>query len=152
MKHVPRITERSAGGVLWRRVGAALEVALIATRGGVRWQLPKGHIDASESETDAAQREVREETGCDGVVEDDLGEIAFWFYAGSGGARRRVHKSVHFYLVRYEKGDTRDHDTEVDDARFFPPEEAMRRLSFDSEREVLARGLALLQEKQAGAE
>jgi 8-oxo-dGTP pyrophosphatase MutT (NUDIX family) len=137
--------------VLWRASGGAIEIGLIATRGGARWQLPKGHLDENESEADAARREVREETGCDSVVEEDLGEIAYWFYAGSGATRKRVRKSVHFYLVRYEKGDTADHDAEVDDARFFASDEAMRQLSFDSEREILARGLSLLQKKLAGA-
>lgn len=146
---IPTDLQRSAGGVLYRHASAdgALEICLISTRGGTRWQLPKGHANPGESEDQAAVREVREETGCTGDIECDLGEITFWFVtAGNapGAERRRVKKSVHFYLVRYREGDTSDHDAEVDDARWWPAEEATRLLTFDSERKVLARARARL--------
>lgn len=147
----PTSTETSAGGVLHRRQREAspddvggLEVCLIATKGGSRWQLPKGHIDAGETPAEAAQREVREETGCTGQVGDELGEIAFWFFAGHGSGRRRVRKSVRFFLVAYVSGDTKDHDGEVDDARWFGAAEAAEKLTFDSERDILVRALERL--------
>lgn len=140
----PTSTETSAGGVLWRKAGDRVEVCLIATKGGSRWQLPKGHIDAGETPAEAAVREVREETGCTGAVGDELGEIAFWFFAGHGATRRRVRKSVRFYLVEYASGDTKDHDGEVDDARWFAIGEAADKLTFDSERDILARAIERL--------
>lgn len=135
--------ERSAGGVIWRPApdGQGAEVCLIATKGGTRWQLPKGHIGRDETEAEAARREVREETGCAGDVEDDLGEITFWFFTRVGDKRRRIRKSVRFFLLRYVAGDTRDHDAEVDDARWFRAEEARHRLTFESEREILVKAL-----------
>jgi 8-oxo-dGTP pyrophosphatase MutT (NUDIX family) len=147
MARVPTTVERSAGGVLWRPGGggdAEVEVCLISTKGGTRWQLPKGHASGEESEEEAARREVREETGCDGVVEGDLGDIVFWFFAGSGAGRKRIKKSVHFFLLRYTGGDTKDHDAEVDDAAWFPAGVAVRKLTFDSERKVLEQALARL--------
>lgn len=137
--------EHSAGGVLWRGTApAALEICLIATRGKTRWQLPKGHMSDGETEAEAARREVREETGCLGDVEDDLGEIVFWFFVGSGSARRRVKKSVRFFLLRYLGGETRDHDGEVDDAEWLAADVALRQLTFDSERQILAKALTRL--------
>jgi 8-oxo-dGTP pyrophosphatase MutT (NUDIX family) len=135
--------------VLWRPAsGGGVELCLIATRGGTRWQLPKGHASQGESEADAARREVREETGCDGEVGEDLGEITFWFFAGGGATRKRVKKVVHFFLLRYLRGETRDHDAEVDDARWFPGAEAAQRLTFDSERKIAELGLARLGQGQ----
>lgn len=140
--------ERSAGGVLFRRVdGEApprVQICLIATRGMTRWQLPKGHISGDETEAEAARREIREETGCDGHIEADLGEIVFWFFVGSGGSRRRIKKSVHFFLSRYLGGKTADHDAEVDDAAWMEAEQALRQLTFDSERQILEKALALI--------
>ena len=133
-----------------------LEVCLIATRGATRWQLPKGHPSPGETEADAARREVREETGCDGAIDDpgrdDLGEIVFWFFIGAGPKRRRVKKSVRFFLLRYTGGDTRDHDGEVDDARWLGADVALRQLTFDSERRVLARALERLQASERPAD
>jgi 8-oxo-dGTP diphosphatase len=143
-------SEQSAGGVLWRAgAGSAVEICLIATRGGTRWQLPKGHISAGETVADAARREIREETGCDGAIEEDLGNIVFWFYVGSGGRRRRIRKTVQFYLVRYATGDTRNHDGEVDDAAWLTAETALKRLTFDSERQILAKALDRLRARSA---
>jgi 8-oxo-dGTP pyrophosphatase MutT (NUDIX family) len=137
--------ERSAGGVLWRTPpSTGFEVCLIATRGRTRWQLPKGHISEGETEAQAARREVREETGCEGQIEDDLGEIVFWFFVGGHNGRRRVKKSVHFFLLRYEGGQTSNHDAEVDDAAWLPADDAIKMLTFDSERQILIKAVAAL--------
>jgi len=154
-------SEQSAGGVLWRpgsepaepeldaeRAPPNVEVCLIATRGSSRWQLPKGHVSGAETLAEAARREVREETGCDGVIEDDLGSIVFWFYVGSGARRKRVRKTVQFFLLRYQKGDTADHDGEVDEAMWLSADAAVRRLTFESERQILLKGLGMLRARR----
>ena len=138
--------EKSAGGVLWRPApGGGVEICLIATKGLTRWQLPKGHSEGAESDAEAARREVREETGCDGEVEADLGEIVFWFFAGSGQGRRRIRKTVRFFLLQFARGDTAQHDAEVDDAAWFSARDAIARLTFDSERDVLRRAVTALE-------
>jgi 8-oxo-dGTP pyrophosphatase MutT (NUDIX family) len=146
----PSDTEVSAGGVLWRAApGGGIEICLIATRGSTRWQLPKGHLSAGESLADAARRETREETGCDGDVEEDLGEIVFWFFVGAGTRRRRVKKTVQFFLIRYARGETRDHDGEVDEAAWLSAELAARRLTFESERQILLKAVERLRAREA---
>ena len=55
--------QHSAGGLVVRD-GLVL---LIATAGGRRWQLPKGHVEPGETAAQAAVREVREETGVTGT-------------------------------------------------------------------------------------
>jgi 8-oxo-dGTP pyrophosphatase MutT (NUDIX family) len=140
----PTHNEISAGGVLWRPDGERFEICLIATRGSTRWQLPKGHISGTESLAEAARREIREETGCDGDIEEDLGTISFWFFVGGGSRRRRVKKTVQFYLVRYARGETRDHDGEVDEAAWLAADLAVRRLTFESERQILVKAVERL--------
>ncbi|MFH0902978.1 MAG: NUDIX hydrolase [Pseudomonadota bacterium] len=150
-----KITEHSAGGVLWRPDqddSGNQEICLIATRGRTRWQLPKGHISEGETEDQAAQREVREETGCLGDVECDLGEIVYWFFAGKGDARRRVRKSVRFFLIRYRSGNTSDHDTEVDDACWLPAQRARDMITFSSERNVLDAALRKIRSVSRGVD
>jgi len=136
--------------VLFRRIDGAdeprVQICLIATRRKTRWQLPKGHISAGETEAEAARREIREETGCDGEIEGDLGEIVFWFFVGSGGSRRRIKKNVRFFLARYRAGQTADHDAEVDDAAWLDADHALRQLTFDSERQILEKALVLIRE------
>lgn len=134
-------TAYSAGGVMFRVIDARVEVALIATDQGGRWGLPKGHVNRGETAEAAALREVAEETGLEGAIVRHLATIEYWFRAGPS----RVHKYVDLFLMRYERGDLRPQEAEVDDARWFPLEEALQRVSFERERDVLFQVQAILQ-------
>ena len=116
------------------------EVLLIKPHNRDRWQLPKGTIDSGESSPVTAVREVREETGVDAEILSALAPIRF-FYQMHG---QKFVKIVDFYLMRYVAGSPDDHDDEVDKAKWFPAQKALKKLTFDSEREVVRQGLGLL--------
>jgi 8-oxo-dGTP pyrophosphatase MutT (NUDIX family) len=134
----------SAGGVVFRGEKDRIEVVIVSVGGQNRWQLPKGLVDAGEKPETTAVREAREEAGVDSEVVHHLETIEYWFAGLDGGQRVRFHKHVHFYLLRYLAGDTRDHDWEVNEARWVPIDDATRQLTFDSERRVMARARELL--------
>ena len=137
------VREVSAGGVIYRKHAGAIEIALIHVRN--RWGLPKGHVEKGESNSDAALREVREETGLEGRMRKKLGDIRYSYRDKRTGRESiRIYKRVYFYLLRYLKGDVRDHDHEVDEARWFPIEEAIQTLKFATERRMVKRALAVL--------
>jgi len=137
--------QTSAGGVVFRRRDERVEVALIRVGDKSRWQLPKGIVDEGESPEVTAVREVREEAGVDAELIAPIEAVEYW-YVGTehGGERVRFHKFVHFFLLEYRSGDVRDHDREVEEARWVPLGEAEAMLSFASERKVLARARELL--------
>ncbi|HSF56974.1 MAG TPA: NUDIX hydrolase [Candidatus Binatia bacterium] len=144
------VREVSAGGVIYRKHRDNIEIALIHVRH--RWGLPKGHIEEGERSNEAAVREVREETGLEGHVRKRLGDIRYSYrHKTATGKPIRIYKRVYFYLLRYQKGDVRDHDHEVDEARWFPIQEALNLLRFPTERRMVQRALAVLaaNEKQA---
>jgi 8-oxo-dGTP pyrophosphatase MutT (NUDIX family) len=131
-------SETSAGGVVYQRRGPSVEIALAARRtqkGDLVWGLPKGGIDQGESEVDAALREVLEETGLEAAVEEDLGRIRY-FYVWEGV---RVRKAVRFFLMRATGGDVSRHDDEMEDVRWFPLAQAIRRAAYRGERQVIER-------------
>ena len=128
----------SAGGVVYRRRGGETEVALISVGEPARWQLPKGLVGRGETPSDAALREVREETGLACEVEAELGRVEYWYFSKGGARRVRFHKFVHFYLMRYVSGDVSGHDDEVNEARWVGVEEAEAMLAFKGERKALA--------------
>jgi 8-oxo-dGTP pyrophosphatase MutT (NUDIX family) len=137
------VREVSAGGVIYRSRGGTLEIALIHVRN--RWGLPKGHIEPGERFGQTAVREVREETGLEGKLTGKLGEIRYSYRAKTtGGEVIRINKRVHFYLLRYIRGNVANHDHEVDEARWLPIHEAIERLKFASERKMVRRALGVL--------
>ena len=130
--------EVSAGGVVFRlRDGGGFEVVLIRTHEG-RWQLPKGWVEAGEAMEQTAVREVREEAGVDAEPVGPLGTIEYWYTSTYDPEPVRVHKHVHFLLLRYLGGSTDDHDDEVTEARWAEIAEAERMLAFKDEKRMVA--------------
>jgi 8-oxo-dGTP pyrophosphatase MutT (NUDIX family) len=144
MSMIPTKTQISAGGVVFRRSGSRIEVALISVGDENRWQLPKGLVDAGEDVEVAAMREAREETGIETELVSPVDKIEYWYYSTNRGGRVRFHKFVHFFLLRYLSGDVRDHDREVNEARWVEIDEARAMLAFAGERKVVERARAML--------
>jgi 8-oxo-dGTP diphosphatase len=134
----------SAGGVAYRRVDGRVEVALISVGPGGRWQLPKGTVDQGELNESAALREVREEAGITAKIVAPLNTIEYWFYAIIKGQRVRLHKYVHFFLMRYLSGDVGDHDHEVNEARWVEIGEAIDLMAYKSEQDLVRKALEII--------
>ncbi|HTY73074.1 MAG TPA: NUDIX hydrolase [Actinomycetes bacterium] len=137
------VEETSAGGLVVDQPSLGGRGALIARRdrrGRLVWSLPKGHVEPGETREEAAIREVEEETGIRGRVLAPLGTIDFWFVAED----RRVHKTVHHFLLERDAGELSDADIEVVEVAWVPLEEAAGRLAYADERELVDRALRLL--------
>ena len=102
-KRTPRAQDRefSAGGVVVRGEEVVVIVPTRRAADGSRvLALPKGHVDPGESTIEAAEREVREETGIVAEPVCELGESRYW-YRRDG---RTIAKSVAFFLFSYARG------------------------------------------------
>jgi 8-oxo-dGTP pyrophosphatase MutT (NUDIX family) len=132
------VHETSAGGLVidgidgpHERLVAAL-IGRIDRRGRMLWSLPKGHIEQGETAEQTAIREVAEETGIQGKVLAALGSIDYWFVTEG----RRVHKTVHHYLMRFSGGELSDEDLEVSEVAWVPLRELPSRLAYADERRL----------------
>lgn len=135
------VDETSAGGlVVDHTTGAAAVIGRLDRRGRLLWSLPKGHIEVGETAEQAAVREVQEETGIIGAVVAPLGTIDFWFVAED----RRVHKTVHHFLLRALGGALSDEDVEVSEVAWVPLGELESRLAYADERRLIRRATELL--------
>jgi 8-oxo-dGTP pyrophosphatase MutT (NUDIX family) len=138
--------EFSAGGVLVRRLRGRWVVAAIRPAGkreGI-WALPKGQIGPGDDPAATAVREVEEETGARGRLEQKLGDVRYVFTWDG----ERIFKVVSFYLLRYTGGRLGElaveHRHEVAETRWLPLEEAPRLLAYRGEREMAEKALAVL--------
>jgi 8-oxo-dGTP pyrophosphatase MutT (NUDIX family) len=140
----PVVHHTSAGGVIHKRAGGTTVVAIVAVGDTNRWQLPKGIVEKGEDPSVTAVRETREEAGVTGKVEAPIDKIEYWYVATQEGKQVRIHKIVHFFLLKYLSGEVSDHDSEVNEARWVGIPEAVRMLAFKSERNVMEKAATLL--------
>jgi len=139
-----RVEETSAGGLVLDRSGPSTTAALIARhdrRGRLIWSLPKGHIEQGESPEDAAIREVREETGITARILAPLGTIQFRFTVED----RRIHKTVHHFILERVGGELSDDDVEVVKVAWVPIDQVQSRLRYRDERQLMAKALDFLE-------
>jgi 8-oxo-dGTP pyrophosphatase MutT (NUDIX family) len=141
--------EVSAGGVLYRWGPDGPEILLASRRtrsGDLVWGLPKGIVERGESPEETALREVQEETGFEGKLQDSLGEIGYW-YVWEG---IRVRKTVHFFLMEAIGGDASRRDREMEEVAWFPLAEVEEAAGFATEKQVLAQATELLEKELGG--
>lgn len=143
-------TERqiSAGGVVFRRKDSGIEAALISMKGGKVWALPKGLAEKGESLARTAHREVKEETGLDGRIIDKIGHIEYFFSLKEEEGTKRYFKIVYFFLMEYTGGSVEDHDSEVDECRWFPIEEAIKLMRYEDEKEILKKAKKMVKKME----
>ena len=124
--------EYSAGGIVLDDDGRVLLIRARDLRNRPVWTLPKGTLTQGETSTDAALREVCEETGYRCEVVRELEAVTYWFQREG----QRIKKTVRWFLMRpLEK--VGDHDHEVDEVAWAERSDALGRLRYDSDRRLL---------------
>ena len=134
--------ERSAGILMYRRTGGAVEVLLVHPGGPFwkkkddgAWTIPKGLYVAGEEALAAAKREFEEETGAAPAGEFiPLGEfrqssaktVSVWAVEGEFEVTRL--KSNAFALEWPPKSGKMSEFPEIDRAAWFSPEDARRKI------------------------
>ncbi len=140
-----RREDHSAGGVAFRPGEQGYDIALIATRGGTRWQLPKGTREPDETIEQTAIREVAEEVGLHTEAVAFLRAIDYWYWdTYHRTVPELVHKRVDFFLLRVIGGELTDTCYEVDATGWFPMAQALELLSFGGEKDVMRAAMAHL--------
>jgi 8-oxo-dGTP pyrophosphatase MutT (NUDIX family) len=138
--------ERAAGGVVVRRGPGGPQILLIEQcdwrTGRATTRLPKGKPEPGEGPQATALREVEEETGIRAGISRELGTWRYAFFLPRRG--HYVHKRVRFYLMHPRGGTPRPQPGETERVRWAPLADALGRLTFSTEREVVREARALL--------
>lgn len=134
-----RSYEYSAGVVVFKRTRRGLRYLVIRSCAGA-YGFPKGHIEAGESEREAAVRELYEETGIkarlvDGFVRRDEYPLPFL---------KNTSKKVVYFLGEYESGTPTPQEKETSGVYFLDYREAQRRLYFPNLKSMLGEARAFI--------
>lgn len=138
----PIVPELASGAVIVHRPSG--DVYLLHYRAEDRWGLPKGHVDPGESLAAAAVREVMEETGFHDVdLGPEIAEVSYRFY--DAGRDVNVHKSSVYFLASTTERTAEPEDT-FDTAAWVPLADALGRVRYESDKQVLLRAQSHLAE------
>lgn len=132
---------RSAGGVVLRQQDVLL-IRVSDIKGRPVWSFPKGRLDAGETPSQAALREVMEETGWHCRIESDLSTTEYWFQREGRRFRKTV---VWFKMAPLELSGIPD--GEVEEVQWVERDEALRRLTYPSDVALLSQ--AFIQDSSA---
>ncbi len=123
-------TVMAAGCVVYRLSGDDEGVELILAHRPKYddWVFPKGHLEAGETELEAAIRETEEEVCARGIVKAELPTI---FYKVKGRD-----KSVRWGLLHFEDGSFTP-NKEVDEVDWVPIDEVADRLTYENDASLL---------------
>jgi 8-oxo-dGTP pyrophosphatase MutT (NUDIX family) len=161
MERYQTIRAYSAGGVVFRLVpndrgetesstgpwnaghyeDRSVEVVLVGRSHSGMWALPKGTPESGETLEQVAAREVKEETGLEVRLIAYIGSISYSFIHD----KVRYQKQVRHFLFEAIGGDTALHDAEYDRVEWFSFPEALRRLTYQNEVNILSQAEELLQ-------
>lgn len=120
---------RAAGGLLWRRTGNGYEIAVVHRCRYDDWTLPKGKLNAGETWLEAAQREIREETGYRAEITGFAGAIAYTTGKGL--------KVVRFWHMRPDGDPVQALDEEVAEVVWLMVEAARAKIQYPLEQALL---------------
>lgn len=119
---------------------ASAEVALVGRSHSGMWALPKGTPQSGETLEQVATREVQEETGLEVRLITYIGSISYSFVHD----KVRFQKQVRHFLFEAIGGDTSLHDAEYDRVEWFSFPEALRRLTYQNEVNILSQAEDIL--------
>jgi len=129
------ILEKSAGVVVFRREDRKI-LYLLLKYGWGHWGFIKGHIEKGESEIETVKREAYEEAGITDLrfVFGFREKVEYeYFFKGA-----KHHKIVYYYLAETTQKEVRLSYEHLD-YTWLPYEPALKRITYESDREVLRR-------------
>lgn len=121
----------AAGAVLYRMVDGIPHCAVAHRSRYDDWSLPKGKVDPGEALPTTAVREIREETGFTCVLESLIGTTAY-------PLKENIRKEVTYWSARALDGRF-EPNSEVDELRWLPVDEAKQLVSYALDRKILTR-------------
>ncbi len=134
--------EKSCGAIIYVNHDGGIRFLVEKMRKG-HFSNCKGHVEAGETEHQTARREIKEETDLEVEFIPGFREsISYSPYPG-------CMKEVVFFLAQAKDIRTRPQPSEVSELYWLEYEQALARLSFPGDREVLEKAMEFIKEQKS---
>ncbi|MCJ7717000.1 MAG: NUDIX hydrolase [Anaerolineales bacterium] len=120
---------QAAGGIVWKEENQQNKLAIVHRHKHNDWSLPKGKLNRGETWVKAALREVLEETGCIGKIQNYAGSISY--------VLKGQPKVVLFWHMNIKSLAAEKMNGEVDEIRWLTVEEALEIMDYNDEKTLI---------------
>lgn len=132
--------EKSCGAVVYKRDNNQIYILIEKMRLG-HYSIPKGHVENNETEVETAIREIKEETNLEVLLDCNFREVVSYSpYEGCV-------KDVVFFVALAKTFDLINQEIEVSRLYWLKPEEALNKLTYESDKNIVKKALKYLGDK-----
>ncbi len=139
--------EFSAGGIVFKVEDSSIFILVSQHSFHHGWVFPKGLIGdkehlKGEDKKETALREVKEETGAEGEILEEVKPVTYWYVMDE--IKRR--KTVYYFIMKYTGGDITKHDHEMENVEWLPLNKVLERLTYKSDKDVFIEAYPRIEE------
>ncbi len=142
------INQISAGGIVYKNENNQLLWLICQHSQHKGWVFPKGLVGDINPEEDLEQtalREVEEEGGIKTKIINKNPVKIFYQYNWQGNL---IKKTVYYFLMEYLSGDPKNHDWEMNDAKFLDEKTVFKKLTYQSDKQAFEKVLKLIKNEK----
>ena len=132
--------EKSCGAIVFRKYHGNTELLLIKSTVGGHWSFPKGHVEAGETETETALREIMEETSIAVELCPGFREVVTY------SPRRDVQKDVIYFLGKAKSFDYVPQESEIAQIKWVEINLAHSFLTYDNDKQLVNKAKPLIKD------
>ena len=126
--------EKSCGVIVFKKENSDIYVLLVQMNRG-HWSFPKGHMNHSETEEQTSLREIKEETNLEVDILEGFRKTMTYL------SDIDTMKEVVYFLAKPKSVKIQRQETEIKSISWFKFENAIDKLTYDKDKEILKQAI-----------